>query len=337
MKFADHILFRNSLTELKSILQDEKVFVIIDRKVEALYGFEFPYRKVYVDAGEESKNLETVSNIVSELLKMGADRNCLLLGIGGGTVTDITGFVAAIYKRGVRYALIPTSLLAMVDAAIGGKTGINFNSYKNILGVFNTPEFVYDCSYFLKTLPEREFLCGAAEMLKIFLITSGAQFRRTVKFFAENKQFTFDNQEELESLVLKAVKAKCKIVDADFKEKGSRRVLNLGHTFAHGIEHAGVEGISHGEAVSIGTVMAAKIACRLDYCSERLVKQITSSFAKVGLPTSTDVNVNLLFEAIEKDKKREDDTIHFVMPTSLGSVRVEQISITQLKGLAQGL
>lgn len=337
MKFADHILFRNSLTELKSILQDEKVFVIIDRKVEALYGFEFPYRKVYVDAGEDSKNLETVSNIVSELLKMGADRNCLLLGIGGGTVTDITGFVAAIYKRGVRYALIPTSLLAMVDAAIGGKTGINFNSYKNILGVFNTPEFVYDCSYFLKTLPEREFLCGAAEMLKIFLITSGAQFRRTVKFFAENKQFTFDNQEELESLVLKAVKAKCKIVDADFKEKGSRRVLNLGHTFAHGIEHAGVEGISHGEAVSIGTVMAAKIACRLDYCSERLVKQITSSFAKVGLPTSTDVNVNLLFEAIEKDKKREDDTIHFVMPTSLGSVRVEQISITQLKGLAQGL
>ena len=337
MKFADHILFRNSLTELKSILQDEKVFVIIDRKVEALYGFEFPYRKVYVDAGEESKNLETVSNIVSELLKMGADRNCLLLGIDGGTVTDITGFVAAIYKRGVRYALIPTSLLAMVDAAIGGKTGINFNSYKNILGVFNTPEFVYDCSYFLKTLPEREFLCGAAEMLKIFLITSGAQFRRTVKFFAENKQFTFDNQEELESLVLKAVKAKCKIVDADFKEKGSRRVLNLGHTFAHGIEHAGVEGISHGEAVSIGTVMAAKIACRLDYCSERLVKQITSSFEKVGLPTSTDVNVNLLFEAIEKDKKREDDTIHFVMPTSLGSVRVEQISITQLKGLAQGL
>lgn len=337
MKFAEHILFRNSLTELKSILQDEKVFVIIDRKVEALYGFEFPYRKVYVDAGEESKNLETVSNIVSELLKMGADRNCLLLGIGGGTVTDITGFVAAIYKRGVRYALIPTSLLAMVDAAIGGKTGINFNSYKNILGVFNTPEFVYDCSYFLKTLPEREFLCGAAEMLKIFLITSGAQFRRTVKFFAENKQFTFDNQEDLESLVLKAVKAKCKIVDADFKEKGSRRVLNLGHTFAHGIEHAGVEGISHGEAVSIGTVMAAKIACRLDYCSERLVKQITSSFAKVGLPTSTDVNVNLLFEAIEKDKKREDDTIHFVMPTSLGSVRVEQISITQLKGLAQGL
>ena len=337
MKFADHILFRNSLTELKSILQDEKVFVIIDRKVEALYGFEFPYRKVYVDAGEDSKNLETVSNIVSELLKMGADRNCLLLGIGGGTVTDITGFVAAIYKRGVRYALIPTSLLAMVDAAIGGKTGINFNSYKNILGVFNTPEFVYDCSYFLKTLPEREFLCGAAEMLKIFLITSGAQFRRTVKFFAENKQFTFDNQEDLESLVLKAVKAKCKIVDADFKEKGSRRVLNLGHTFAHGIEHAGVEGISHGEAVSIGTVMAAKIACRLDYCSERLVKQITSSFAKVGLPTSTDVNVNLLFEAIEKDKKREDDTIHFVMPTSLGSVRVEQISITQLKGLAQGL
>ncbi len=337
MKFADHILFRNSLTELKSILQDEKVFVIIDRKVEALYGFEFPYRKVYVDAGEDSKNLETVSNIVSELLKLGADRNCLLLGIGGGTVTDITGFVAAIYKRGVRYALIPTSLLAMVDAAIGGKTGINFNSYKNILGVFNTPEFVYDCSYFLKTLPEREFLCGAAEMLKIFLITSGAQFRRTVKFFAENKQFTFDNQEDLESLVLKAVKAKCKIVDADFKEKGSRRVLNLGHTFAHGIEHAGVEGISHGEAVSIGTVMAAKIACRLDYCSERLVKQITSSFEKVGLPTSTDVNVNLLFEAIEKDKKREDDTIHFVMPTSLGSVRVEQISITQLKGLAQGL
>lgn len=337
MKFADHILFRNSLTELKSILQDEKVFVIIDRKVEALYGFEFPYRKVYVDAGDECKNLETVSYIVSELLKMGADRNCLLLGIGGGTVTDITGFVAAIYKRGVRYALIPTSLLAMVDAAIGGKTGINFNSYKNILGVFNTPEFVYDCSYFLKTLPEREFLCGAAEMLKIFLITSGSQFRRTVKFFAENKQFTFENQEELESLVLKAVKAKCKIVDADFKEKGSRRVLNLGHTFAHGIEHAGVEGISHGEAVSIGTVMAAKIACRLDYCSERLVKQITSSFEKVGLPTSTDANVNLLFEAIEKDKKREDDTIHFVMPTSLGSVRVEQISITQLKGLAQGL
>ncbi len=337
MKCSDYILFRNSLTELKSILQDEKVIVIIDRKVEALYGFEFPYRKVYVDAGEESKNLETVSYIVSELLKMGADRNCLLLGIGGGTVTDITGFVAAIYKRGVRYALIPTSLLAMVDAAIGGKTGINFNSYKNILGVFNTPEFVYDCSYFLKTLPEREFLCGAAEMLKIFLITSGAQFRRAVKFFAANKQFTVENQEDLESMVLKAVKAKCKIVDADFKEKGSRRVLNLGHTFAHGIEHAGVEGISHGEAVSIGTVMAAKIACRLDYCSERLVKQITSSFEKVGLPTSADVNVNLLFEAIEKDKKREDDTIHFVMPTSLGKVRVEQISITQLKGLAQGL
>ena len=228
MGFIDKILFRSSTVDLPSILQGKDVFIIIDKKVEQLYSTLFPFKKVYIDALEENKSLNTVQSVIDQLRNMGADKESFLVGIGGGVVMDITGFVAAIYQRGVKYALIPTTLQAQVDAAIGGKTGINTFGYKNVVGVFNKPDLVYICSFFLKSLSREQMLCGAAEMLKIFIIKSSQNYKAAVRYFTNYQSFDYDTKDALESLIVSAVKEKCKIVESDYKEQGKRIVLNLG-------------------------------------------------------------------------------------------------------------
>ncbi|MBR4771822.1 MAG: 3-dehydroquinate synthase [Bacteroidales bacterium] len=333
MAFLDKIYFRSSTEELRSILQDKKVFVIIDKQVEKLYGTFFPFPKVFIDANEDIKNLATVQSVIDQFMKMGADSDCFILGIGGGIVTDLTSFVAAIYRRGVKYALIPTTLLAQVDAAIGGKTGINSSGFRNVVGVFNKPQFVYVCSLFLKTLDEKNMLSGAAEMLKLGIIGDSTLYRKAVAYFKENHLMDYDTKEDLDMLIMRAVKNKCKIVEKDYHEHGPRRVLNLGHTFAHAIEKCSAAPISHGNAVSIGTVMAARIGEKLGKTSPKVVESLIADFTAIGLPTATDIDVRTLLEAVSKDRKRVDNTYDMVIPTKIGSVDIVHIGIDDLRQL----
>ena len=335
MKISNKILFRTSLLQLDSLLQGKKVFVILDSKVEALYGSYFPYPKVFIEAGAKSKSLAVMEEIIQQRLKMGADKDCLLLGIGGGTVIDITGFVASIYRRGVRFALIHTTLISQTDAAIGGKFGVNTLDFKNLIGIFNTPEFVYDCSLFLGSLDQRTFLRGASEMLKIFLLSDKSRYEKAVKYFKEKP--SPEANETLESLVVHAVKHKCDIVEKDFKEQGARRVLNLGHTFGHAIEKLGGDKYSHGEAVSIGMAYAAKIACSLNYCNEKVRDKIISDLNSIGLPTECDLDRNLCYDVIVKEKIRDGGFIYFVVPVKIGSAKIIKIPADNLKEIISNL
>lgn len=273
------------------------VFVVADRQVKPsaeqvvkAYGGQklegtlpHPSNLLLLDVSEENKSMSTVLEICKWLMDNGADRNALLLAIGGGITTDMAGFAASIYKRGIRFAYVPTTFLSQVDAAIGGKTGANFENYKNILGVIRQPEFTYICPEVLGTLPYRDFLSGAAELLKTFIIdNTGNNYEKAVEVLSEihesidRKQAIASHLAEIEDLAAAAAKIKAGVVERDEFECGERRKLNLGHTFAHAIEsvsmsrhngsmsgHNGAEsGVTHGEAVAMGMIMASKASER---------------------------------------------------------------------------
>ena len=228
-----------------------------------------------LDTSEELKTLETVQALCRKLLEAGASRNAYLLAIGGGITTDMTGFAAAIYKRGVRYANLPTTLLAQVDAAIGGKTGVNLDGYKNMLGAFRMPEYTFLCADVLKTLPPRESGAGLAELLKTFLIGDAEAYRQAQKGVTQE-------------LITKAAQIKADIVAQDPEEHGIRAKLNLGHTFGHAIEHEAQtrgEDIHHGEAVAMGIILAALLSERIGLAKKGLEAQLKADFKALGLPT----------------------------------------------------
>ncbi|MBQ0006438.1 MAG: 3-dehydroquinate synthase, partial [Alistipes sp.] len=248
----------DSLSGLDSLLcRESRVIAIVDRKVGELYHHLIPTKeRIFIDASEKEKTLSTVAFITGRLLDMEADRNILLLGIGGGITTDIIGFAASIYKRGVRFAFIPTTLLAQVDASIGGKNGVNQNGFKNIIGTFCLPEFVWINSAFLKTLPVRELRNGVSELLKTFIIGNRTAYSEAVKEFGRSEDFSGIDWVQYISM---ASGIKAQIVENDFRDGGERKKLNLGHSFGHAIERCATAenvDISHGEAVSMGIVIA---------------------------------------------------------------------------------
>ena len=261
-----------------------------------------------IDAGEAEKNLETVAGICRFLMSCGADRDALLLAVGGGTVTDVAGLAAALYKRGISVAFVPTTLLSMVDAAYGGKNGVNLDCYKNMVGTFLQPEFVYRDISCLATLPRREFLSGAAELLKTFLIGDASLYAETVDVLRREDI----DWRHLDELVGQAVAIKLRIVNADPYDNGERHKLNLGHTFAHAIEwyehQRGVEcPLTHGEAVAIGIIQSASL------CNESLAGRLRSDFRACGLPVDLPYPLDELMPAMENDKKNGEGEIRFVL------------------------
>ena len=294
-----------------------------------------------IEASEQTKTMDTVMDVCSWLLEQGADRDALVLAIGGGVTSDIVGFAAAIYKRGVRSAYIPTTFLAQVDAAIGGKTGVNFNNYKNILGVIRQPEFTYLCPQVLESLPRRDFLSGAAELLKTFIIEDGGYFDRAVQWLRgyaltqtseDAVEYMRAGMDELSALVKAAADVKIAVVSRDQFEKGERRKLNLGHTFAHAIEtlaqRKGYD-ITHGEAVSMGILMAAELADAYEMRNpdDGLARRLDEAFLSCGLPIGCPFRVSAMAEVMRKDKKASAGMVHFVLPFDIGDVRVMDFSV----------
>lgn len=360
------------------------VFVVADRQVKPsaeqvvkAYGGQklegtlpHPSNLLLLDVSEENKSMSTVLEICKWLMDNGADRNALLLAIGGGITTDMAGFAASIYKRGIRFAYVPTTFLSQVDAAIGGKTGANFENYKNILGVIRQPEFTYICPEVLGTLPYRDFLSGAAELLKTFIIdNTGNNYEKAVEVLSEihesidRKQAIASHLAEIEDLAAAAAKIKAGVVERDEFECGERRKLNLGHTFAHAIEsvsmsrhngsmsgHNGAKsGVTHGEAVAMGMIMAAKasewyynlasespsqrenIAVQNDTATseeaESLSSRLVRDFSRCGLPTECPFLPESLSGAMKKDKKAENGIVHFVLIRAIGDVRIEDLPV----------
>lgn len=331
-----------SLTEALARLQAEpELFVVYDANVawvasqltEAL-----PVRaSMALETSEEGKTLETVQALERWLLQEDASRGALLLAVGGGITTDLVGFAAAIYKRGIRYANVPTTLLAQVDAAIGGKTGVNLDGYKNMLGAFRMPECTVLEAAFLRTLPAREFRCGLAELLKTFLIGDGPAYAATVSSLKsaqiedeEGKKGTSSlKSAQMEDDIRRAAAIKARIVAEDPEEHGVRAKLNLGHTFGHAIEHeARLHGadITHGEAVAMGILLAAELSERLGVAQKGLSAQLKADFTAVGLPTEIPYPVEELVEALRKDKKAvAGGKVKFVLLRAPGDVVLQEL------------
>ena len=277
---------------------------------------------LWIRASEQEKTLATVERLVTELLALQADRDTMLIGVGGGIVTDITGFVAAIYKRGLKFGLVPTTLLAQVDAAIGGKNGVNFDRFKNMVGTFRQAEFVYIDTDFLRTLPARELRCGAAEMLKNFLLADAEAYEAAVKVFSGPTP-----EQVPVRLVRRAGEIKFSLVEQDPEDHGVRQLLNLGHTFGHAIEKCSTQ-YEHGEAVAIGIVMAARMACEKGLLTPEEAERIRRDIAACGLPVEPPVPEAELQAAILQDKKRTGGTLKYVLPETIGHATLWEESVS---------
>ena len=287
-----------------------------------------------LEASEGAKDIGTVMEIERAMMEAGVSRGGLVLSIGGGITTDIGGFAASIYKRGIRFANVPTTLLAMVDAAIGGKTGVNLDGYKNMVGVIRQPEFVYIDPAFLRTLPEREVRCGLAEMLKTFLLSDQALFEEAVAALPEIPA----------RLILEAGRLKEAIVAEDPFETGRRTILNLGHTFAHAIEKLSCGTIPHGEAVATGIVLACRLSDRLGVSKgwERglaedgssgqskaggLEAYVRGAFQRAGLPVDCPYPVSDLSGAMSKDKKASGEKVKFILLEAPGRPVIRELPV----------
>ena len=282
---------------------------------------------IFIHASEENKTFDTVEQVIGKLIGLEADRNTFLIGMGGGITTDITGFVASIFKRGLKFGLIPTTLLAQVDAAIGGKNGVNFDRFKNMAGTFREAEWVYIDPGFLESLPERELLCGAAEMLKTFLIKDAEAYAEAVECFSAPGIPPAIFMEKLTPLIRRAVEIKCEIVSNDPLDRNLRHLLNLGHTFAHAIEKYDGS-FHHGEAVATGIIMAARESVKLGLMEQGTMEKITSDFKAVGLPVESSMERELLQKAMLQDKKREGGRITLVLPVKIGEAILWDSSVT---------
>ena len=296
-----------------ALITDENVYKYYQKEIEAA----FPKALVMiVSPGEITKKLETVMSLVSEMIQAGITRSDVVVGIGGGMITDLSGFLASVYMRGMTFVSIPTTLLAMVDAAIGGKTGVNLAA-KNSVGTFHLAESVIIDKEFLKTLPERELRTGFAEIIKYSCVLDSSL-----------RKDLFEKQLDYEVIIAKSIKAKVAIVKKDTKEAGLRKVLNFGHTFGHAIEELSHYTLTHGEAISIGMVLADKVSNKLKNehsNSEELLKLF-------GLPTELpkEITPDMMLKFILKDKKRSGNKLTFILAPKFGKYEFTEQTPKQL-------
>ncbi|MCR4788248.1 MAG: 3-dehydroquinate synthase [Lachnospiraceae bacterium] len=274
-----------------------------------------------IKPGEESKNLDTVKDIYAFLVKNDFSRTDMLVALGGGVVGDITGFVAATFKRGISFIQIPTSLLAMVDSSVGGKTGVDFDSYKNMIGAFYMPKHVYINVSFLKKLPDREFFNGFAEAMKSALIRDGIYYSWMIDKMYEICE---KDPETLIHLINGSVSIKKTVVEQDPKEESLRMILNFGHTVGHAIEkYKGFE-LKHGECVALGCVCAAFISWKRDYLTMEEYYEIRDMFVPFNLPISTEMlDIDEVMNIMQNDKKVIDGKLRFILLKKIGKAVIE--------------
>lgn len=289
---------------------------------------------VVLPAGEAGKSWPAVEQILRAALDAGIDRGGTIVAVGGGVVCDVAAFAASIYLRGIQVFLIPSTLLAMVDAAIGGKTGINYAGFKNMVGTFHAAREVRICEALLETLPEREFLSGLAESIKAGILGDGA----LVELFERRQHEVLSRDSAvLTELIRRSVAVKVGVVQADFRESGQRAYLNLGHTFAHALESvAGFGEWTHGEAVAWGIARALKLGVRVGATHPQYAQRITAILESYGYRTSgVSCSTDLLIEAMHQDKKRRSGAVRFILSRGLGDTIADEVPETYLRAVLE--
>lgn len=350
------ILFNTNYTKINNCFEEfnikikekENICIITDQNVEKLYLDNIinsisqhihnsKINVISVNVGEQSKSIRQIEDIIESFLNFGMNRDSLLISLGGGVVGDITGFVASIYMRGLDYVQIPTTLLSMVDSSVGGKTGINFLGVKNIIGSFYQPKGVIINSDFLKTLDKRNFLGGMAEVIKYGII-SDYNFLKYIEYNLDD--IINLNKEKLNYIIKKSLIIKASVVSEDERELDLRKVLNQGHTIAHGLEGFFNNKINHGEAVLLGTLIESFISYNNDFINEDYYKEINSLSYKLIDKLNLDIkyiidsvklNLESFLDLISSDKKNRNNRISFIVPVNKSKVREVFFSRVEVK------
>jgi 3-dehydroquinate synthase len=331
---------------VKPLIPDEKVLLITDEKVGSLYAdkalaslqnADINAEVLTLPEGEENKNIKTVEKIYNFLAEYNYTRKSSLVALGGGVIGDITGFAAATYMRGINYIQVPTSLLAMVDSSVGGKTGVNHPLGKNLIGAFYQPQIVFIDTSLLETLAPEEFQAGLGEVIKYGVI-------RDLDFFEfledEISNLLNGNSKYIDQIVKGCCEIKADVVSEDEKESGVRAILNFGHTVGHALEAiTNYSKYRHGEAVSIGMIAAARIAMEMDMISDMQVQRLWQVITKAHLPYQIgDIDPADIEEKMKKDKKVILGKVRFVLPTGIGEVIIrndipEKLVLEVLEGM----
>lgn len=289
-----------------------------------IFSFQFP-------AGEENKTLDQIQKLYGFLIEHAFDRHDMLASLGGGVVGDMTGFAAATYLRGIDFIQIPTTLLSQVDSSIGGKTGVDFSCYKNMVGAFKQPRMVYINLSVLATLPPRQISSGMAEVIKHGCIQSREYFSRLNTLVSDVSSFRPD---AMTYLVRESLKIKRAIVEADPFEKGERALLNFGHTLGHALEKESGFSLSHGESVALGSVAAGWISCQKGFLSQKDLAEMETLFSAYGLPVRyKNFNADAVLSAVRHDKKMAGSTLRFILLNPLGRAQIHNtVSLDDMRG-----
>ncbi|MFA7685736.1 MAG: 3-dehydroquinate synthase [Candidatus Gracilibacteria bacterium] len=327
------IIIENGITQsipkhLEKMKLGNKYAIITDSKVAKLYGFSFAKflrnNKITCEIfsfpeGERSKNLKTIEDLASQMIEKGFDRKDAIIALGGGVAGDAAGFLSGIYMRGIPYIQIPTTLLAMVDSSVGGKTGVDLSEGKNLIGVFNQPKTVFIDTHYLKTLPKTQIRNGLAEIIKYGIIKDEKLFTLIEKNLPKILSL---EPKIMNKIIEQSIAIKVKIVEKDEKENGERMLLNYGHTYGHIIEKLSGYKLLHGYAISIGMVLANKLAIEKKLLDKKSAERIRNLLIKTELPIAT-MKIPTLKE-LGSDKKKHGDIIHFVLPTKIGKAIIHQ-------------
>ncbi len=323
--------FDAGFAQLKKITDPKTTVLITDENVFNAHAKRFRgWRTIVLKAGEAYKVQATVDDIIRQLIEAEADRKTTLVGIGGGVITDITGYVASVYMRGIRFGFLPTSLLALVDASVGGKNGIDVGVYKNMVGVIRQPSFILHDMLFLKSLPQHEWENGFAEIIKHACIKDAAMFRELESHTLK----TYQAKPRLAAALLQRnAQLKAKVVQQDEFEKSVRRLLNFGHTLGHALENE--YKLMHGQAVAIGMTYACHISEQLTGFKQ--TAKVVKILEQYGLPTYMSFDKQRAFDVLKMDKKRERKEMNYVLLEKVGKGIVQSIPLVRLEKIIQGL
>jgi len=323
--------FDASFAHLEKLVSKDNAVIITDENIFSHHEKKFKgFNTIVLKPGEAFKIQPTVDSIIEQLLAFGADRKTFLIGVGGGVITDITGYVAGVFMRGIKFGFVPTSILAIVDAAIGGKNGIDVGIYKNMVGLIRQPSFLlYDLS-FLKSLPKEEWINGFAEIIKHACIKDAAMF----KLLEQTKLTEFQKDKSLlNKIIQRNALLKSKVVQQDEFENGERKLLNFGHTLGHAIENT--YEMPHGHAVAIGMVAAAYLS--RDILGFKTPEKIVALIERYGLPAFAKFNAAAALQIMQTDKKRVRNEIHYVLLEGIGKGIIKPLALQQIQPVVEQL
>jgi 3-dehydroquinate synthase len=319
--------FDGSLSQLRELAEKKTTVLLTDEHVFEAHGKKLKgWNTIVLKPGEAYKVQATVDSVIGQLIELGADRGWTLVGMGGGVITDLAGYIASVFLRGIRFGFVPTTLLALVDASIGGKNGIDVGVYKNMIGTIRQPAFILQDTSLLRSLPDAEWRSGFAEVIKHAAIKDAQLFR---ELESGSAAFYKRNKTALSELVQRNTLLKTRIVLSDETEQGERRLLNFGHTLGHALENQ--YELTHGEAISIGMAFAAKLS------QERLrfkeAERLTALLEKYGLPTEAVYKKEKVIPVLARDKKKAGASVNFILLQRIGKAVIEPISLRELNEL----